>query len=92
MSRSRSAHSAGLTAADRGELFALTRALSFTRLAYQSLRPRSRPSKPTVLSPITHPAPALTPWDLIEDRDTEGGVAFTAFQQRSEPRVTQSAA
>ncbi|QOV88998.1 hypothetical protein [Humisphaera borealis] len=84
-----------LNATDRGEMFALTRALSLTRLAYRSIRSRSRtsPSRvalPTIVAEAS--SPALTPWDLIDETDTQGGVAFTFFQQRSEPQPSQSAA
>lgn len=84
-----------LSSKDRGEVFALTRALSFTRRAYRTLMMRSRstpsPATPEVLTAVTA-EPALTPWDMIDEHDSQDGVAFTFFQQRSEPQATQSAA
>lgn len=75
---------------DRSELFALSRALSFTRRALR-LRSRAEPATSDVLAAVSA-EPALTPWDLIGEDDTEGGVAFTLFQKRSEPEPAQSVA
>lgn len=95
MSKSTLPGDGSLSSKDRGEVFALTRALSFTRRAYRTLTMRSRsapaPATAEVLNAIAA-EPALTPWDMIDERDSQDGVAFTFFQQRSEPQATQSAA
>lgn len=79
--------------ADRGDLFALTRALVFTKEAYRTLR-RPRPAAPAPTEPIRvdiKPIVALTPWDLMDDEASEGGIAFTFFQRRSERPASQAA-
>jgi hypothetical protein len=63
------------------ERFILTRAMVFTREAYRSLR--IAPSHPPAPAKGIGPAP-LTPWDLMDEEESDAGIAFTLFQRRSE--------
>lgn len=70
--------------AERGEIFALTRALVFTKEAYRNLRWRGAHASAPKAAASPADSPVLTPWDMIDEEAGEAGIAFTPFQQRSE--------
>ena len=80
------------------DLFALTKALVFTKESYRILRakaiPRPRPpvdedASSRVIEAVfpprparVKPDPALTPWDLMDEEDSPEGITFSLFQRR----------
>ena len=85
------------TSTPRVDVFALTRALVFTKDTYRTLRAkvtqaRERPpvdehavvqAAQAALASLPIPERALTPWDLIDEEPSAAGVEFTNFQQRA---------
>jgi hypothetical protein len=94
--------------APRVDLFALTRALVFTKEAYRTLRSkvqgrrnetmRITPAEDAAAQPeetfVIPPlmSKALTPWDLMDEADSTSGVTFSEFQARQLARQRRRAA
>jgi hypothetical protein len=95
------------TPAPRVDLFALTKALVFTKEAYRTLKNKVRNRRTETMrladshetsameqAEVFVAAPlsivrdkALTPWDMMDDEESDGGVAFTEFQARQRRRA-----
>jgi hypothetical protein len=95
------------TRAPRVDLFALTRALVFTKEAYRTLKNKVRsrrnqtmrlvdgqeasaaePAETFVAAPLSIVRDkALTPWDMMDDEETDAGVTFSEFQARQRRRA-----